>query len=173
MFSKFVLFLSLLFFIFFPINHILTTITDPIISTMPPIKNRGVYNDAEDALILELYKLYSKENNKWKLIAQKLNRNHKSVRERFVNHLDPTIDKSDLTLEEKKEIDKLQNNPVYTKKWAVIAKKISENKNHGKRRTELAVKNYWNSKDRTSKRKITKQSYERIRNVMSISYILG
>ncbi|RIA87177.1 hypothetical protein C1645_828157 [Glomus cerebriforme] len=134
-------------------------------------KSFGVYTEEDDALLIELYKQYFGEMNKWKVIAAKLSRNHKSARERYVNHLDPTIDHSDLTIKEKHEIDELQTNPKYFKKWAEIAKKISVNREQG-RRTELQVKNYWNSKFR-SQRRSKKKSYERIHNIMKIDYIVN
>ncbi|POG59832.1 hypothetical protein GLOIN_2v1884734 [Rhizophagus irregularis DAOM 181602=DAOM 197198] len=131
----------------------------------------GSYTNEEDALIIKLYDQYMGETNKWKIIAVKLYRGHKSIRERYVNHLDPTIDRSDFTNEEKNEINNLQNNPEYFRKWAEIAKRISVNRKQG-RRTELQVKNYWNSKDRTQKRK-NKRSYERIHNIMNINHIVN
>lgn len=81
------------------------------------------------------------------------------------------VDRSDFTNEEKNEINNLQNNPEYFRKWAEIAKRISVNRKQG-RRTELQVKNYWNSKDRTQKRK-NKRSYERIHNIMNINHIVN
>lgn len=41
-----------------------------------------IFKSKEDNRILELYEIYSTENNKWKLIASELKRGHKSVRER-------------------------------------------------------------------------------------------
>jgi hypothetical protein len=57
------------------------------------------------------------------------------------------------------------------KKWADIAKKLSEERKEG-RRTELQVKNYWNSKSRTKSRNKEK-SYERINKLMKIQNILN
>ncbi|PKY45872.1 hypothetical protein RhiirA4_443997 [Rhizophagus irregularis] len=89
-------------------------------STDITVVRGGAYTKEEDNRILELYEMYSTENTKWKLIASEIQRGHKSVRERYVNHLDPTIDKSDLTIQEKHKIDGLQS--IYMKKWADIAK---------------------------------------------------
>ncbi|CAB4381400.1 unnamed protein product [Rhizophagus irregularis] len=115
----------------------------------------GLYT-FEEAQLIELYNQYSDRTDKWKIIAAKLNRTHQSVRGQYVNHLDESIDKSELTYEEKCKIDDLQTNPCYNnkyyKKWSEIAKKLSENRKQG-RRTELQVKNYWNSKERSQKRK--------------------
>ncbi|CAB4394820.1 unnamed protein product [Rhizophagus irregularis] len=138
-------------------------------STDVPVVRGGAYTKEEDNRILELYELHSTENNKWKLIASELKRGHKSVRERYVNHLDPTIDKSDLTIQEKHKIDRLQS--IYMKKWADIAKALSNNRKDG-RRTELQVKNYWNSKHRTNNRNKNK-SYERISDQMRLKKILN
>ncbi|PKC08295.1 hypothetical protein RhiirA5_477608 [Rhizophagus irregularis] len=106
-------------------------------STDVTVVRGGAYTKEEDNRILELYEIYSTENNKWKLIASELKRGHKSVRERYVNHLDPTIDKSDLTIQEKHKIDRLQS--IYMKKWAELAKALSNNRKDG-RRTELQEK---------------------------------
>ncbi|CAB4474703.1 hypothetical protein RhiirA5_400716 [Rhizophagus irregularis] len=137
----------------------------------------GPYTNEEDAQLIELYEQHSDKVDKWKIIAGNLNRNYKSIRERYVNHLDQTIDKSDLTADEKREIDDLQTNPCYNKKyrnkWPEIAKKLSLNRKQG-RRTELQIKNYWNSKERTQKRKNKnkERSYERISNIMNIKNII-
>ncbi|GBC06430.1 hypothetical protein RclHR1_06820009 [Rhizophagus clarus] len=138
---------------------------------------RGSYSEQEDIQLKKLYKQHSDRPDKWKIIASELNRNYKSVRERYVNHLDQTIDKSELTVEEKREIDDLQTNPCYLKeyrnKWPEIAKKLSLNRKEG-RRTELQIKNYWNSKDRAQKRKNQnkERSYERISSRMNIKNII-
>ncbi|UZO28760.1 uncharacterized protein OCT59_022272 [Rhizophagus irregularis] len=157
-------------------------------STDVTVVRGGAYTKEEDNRILELYEIYSTENNKWKLIASELKRGHKSVRERYVNHLDPTsaskekyrymlhretiyniVDKSDLTIQEKHKIDRLQS--IYMKKWAELAKALSNNRKDG-RRTELQVKNYWNSKHRTNNRNKNK-SYERISDQMRLKKILN
>ncbi|CAB4419206.1 unnamed protein product [Rhizophagus irregularis] len=138
-------------------------------STDITVVRGGAYTKEEDNRILELYEMYSTENTKWKLIASEIQRGHKSVRERYVNHLDPTIDKSDLTIQEKHKIDGLQS--IYMKKWADIAKVLSDNRKEG-RRTELQVKNYWNSKHRTNNRNKNK-SYERISDQMRLKKILN
>lgn len=41
-----------------------------------------IFKSKEDNRIIELYKLYATETNKWKLIATEIQRGHKSVRER-------------------------------------------------------------------------------------------
>ncbi|CAI2171010.1 14159_t:CDS:10 [Funneliformis geosporum] len=141
---------------------------------MPPtrtetqsVKKGGVYSVEEDLQLVTLYKEHADKTNRWKIIGEILKRNHKSVRERYVNHLDPTINKSkELTDEEKAKIDSLlnQNDQSYYKKWAKIAEEISLDKTS--RRTELQVKNYWNSKIRSQER-----SLERIRAKMSLETI--
>ena len=91
---------------------------------------------------------------------------------------DATVDKAQLRLEEKCKVDNLQTNPCYhnkyRNKWPEIAKKLSLNRKQG-RRTELQVKNYWNSKVRTQKRrnKNEQRSFERISKIMDIKYILN
>lgn len=101
-------------------------------------------------------------------------KHYTNTQTRFVNAI---VDKSDLTADEKREIDDLQTNPCYNKKyrnkWPEIAKKLSLNRKQG-RRTELQIKNYWNSKERTQKRKNKnkERSYERISNIMNIKNII-
>ncbi|CAG8633054.1 10485_t:CDS:10, partial [Funneliformis mosseae] len=126
----------------------------------------GLYSAEEDHQLIELYQEFADKTNRWKIIGGILKRNHKSVRERYVNHLDPTINKSkELTDEEKAKIESLlSNDQSYYKKWSKIAEEISIDKTS--RRTELQVKNYWNSKLRSQER-----SLERIRVKMSLEAI--
>ncbi|EXX62290.1 hypothetical protein RirG_163140 [Rhizophagus irregularis DAOM 197198w] len=157
----------------------------------------GPYTNEEDAQLIELYEQHSDKVDKWKIIADMsiiwiklvcillsqttylnyflITRKHyTNTQTRFVNAI---VDKSDLTADEKREIDDLQTNPCYNKKyrnkWPEIAKKLSLNRKQG-RRTELQIKNYWNSKERTQKRKNKnkERSYERISNIMNIKNII-
>ncbi|CAG8519182.1 6442_t:CDS:2 [Funneliformis caledonium] len=84
----------------------------------------GAYSEEEDRQLLNLFSQYSNKINKWRMFGDKLKRNHKSVRERYVNHLDPTIDKDPLTEDEKLKINSLQDDPSYYKKWAKIAEEF-------------------------------------------------
>ncbi|CAI2166904.1 12160_t:CDS:2 [Funneliformis geosporum] len=124
----------------------------------------GAYSEEEDRQLINLYNQHSDKVNKWRIFGDLLKRNHKSVRERYVNHLDPTIDKDQLTEGEKLKINSLQADPSYYKKWAKIAEELSINQKL--RRTELQVKNYWNGKTRSQGR-----SMERIRSKMRVDYI--
>ncbi len=77
----------------------------------------------------------------------------------------PVNKNRELTEEEKLKVDTLQADQTYYKKWQKIAEEISKDKEY--RRTELQVKNYWNSKTRSQDR-----SSERIRAKMGLRYIL-
>jgi truncated hemoglobin YjbI len=110
------------------------------------------WSEAEDKLLEELM-LY-KGSKKWTLISMKINqmfhsganaRLGKHCRERWLNHLDPSLKKSEWSPEEEEII--LENQEKYGNKWSVIAKML-------KGRTENQVKNRWKSMQRKAERTI-------------------
>lgn len=90
----------------------------------------------------------------WSLIAYRLNSDYgiagksgKQCRERWINHLNPSISKTPWSEQEENELVFYQN--VYGNRWSKIAKKISG-------RSENAIKNHFYSRLRKKIRKFNK-----------------
>ena len=89
----------------------------------PGIK-RGAWTKEEDTIILELYNKYGR---RWSYIAKSLNgRNGKQVRDRYINILDPALNKSSFSTEEDNEIMKYYL--IHGTKWAKIAQELNMNR---------------------------------------------
>uniref|UniRef100_A0A7S3K3S1 Myb-like DNA-binding domain containing protein n=1 Tax=Aureoumbra lagunensis TaxID=44058 RepID=A0A7S3K3S1_9STRA len=111
---------------------------------------KGPWSPEEDEIVrraVEAYKnksfneeIYTKDECNWSEIAQQLpGRLTKQVRERWQNHLNPELVKTPWTLEEDLLLVSLQ--AVLGNRWNEIARAF-----HG--RSENAIKNRWNSKQR-------------------------
>lgn len=96
---------------------------------------KGSWTEEEDRMLISLVNQHG--TKKWTRIAEDLpGRIGKQCRERYMNHLDPSINKSPWTEDEDLEIIRLREE--FGNQWSKIAKKL-------RGRTANAVKNRWNS----------------------------
>nr|AXY87639.1 transcription factor MYB3R-4-like protein [Cymbidium sinense] len=100
-----------------------------------PALVKGPWSKEEDEIIIEMVKKFGPK--KWSTISQALpGRIGKQCRERWHNHLNPTINKDAWTQEE--EIALIHAHQIYGNKWAELTKFLPG-------RSDNSIKNHWNS----------------------------
>ena len=100
-------------------------------NTQSTLKKKNYFTKEEDERIKELVRVYGK--NRWDLISQSLEkRTPKQIRQRWINHLDPSIRKRCFTLEEDRLL--LKKYKEFGPRWTLISKFFEG-------RSENAIKN--------------------------------
>ncbi|RHZ82773.1 hypothetical protein Glove_103g278 [Diversispora epigaea] len=116
---------------------------------------KGRFTEKEDLDLIKFYNMYIEghRHNIFAVIEPLMNRNSKSLRERYCNHLDPNIDRTELTKEEKSKIKSIYDS-LKTTSFSEIARILnqSNSERNKKRRTDLLIRNYLSPRLRKEKR---------------------
>lgn len=130
------------------------------IKNSPLKRQKKIWTDSEDEQLLRLINDYGAA--KWSTIANFMpGRQGKQCRERWHNHLNPQISKTDWCEDEEWVLFLLHR--LYGNKWAILAQIISG-------RTDNAIKNHWNS---IMKRKIRQYELRMKKETENIDQLTG
>lgn len=137
---------------------------------LAPGLKKGKWSAEEDQLLIELVtrqlETLGEGNGKrivWNKVAQGFKgRSCKQCRERWINHLDPSVKKTEWTQEE--DLSLLQLFETMPNKWAKIARQIPG-------RTENMVKVRWNALNRQAKKRKQNALYTPARGQMRNDYL--
>lgn len=92
----------------------------------------------EDEKLIQLVGMNDGNNLSWSTISESIGtRSGKQCRERYINHLDPSINKQEWTADEETVLLKCQK--IFGNKWAMFSKEFL----HG--RTDNSIKNRYHS----------------------------
>ena len=70
---------------------------------LSPNKSRAKFSKEEDDMLLSIFQKYPRQ---WSLIASKMNRTSRQVKDRYENYLDPNLNTDKWSLEEETLLDK-------------------------------------------------------------------
>ncbi|CAD8086935.1 unnamed protein product [Paramecium sonneborni] len=98
------------------------------------------FTQEEDYHLSILYDEYKNDENRWKQIAQKMNkitqiyRTSKQLRERWINYLDPSLIRIKDPWSDREDLELVYQIQQKGKKWTEIAKQLKRNENQVKNR---------------------------------------
>jgi len=131
------------------IAHSLTKSSDSVNFNRSQRTERRKWILEEDDQLRKLVKRFGQKN--WRIIASNLpGRVPKQCRERWINHLDPSIVKGRLTEEEWNIV--LLGHKEHGNRWSEIAKKIPG-------RTPNQIKNHWHAMNRKNNKRKRSDSF--------------
>ncbi|CAL4918041.1 unnamed protein product [Urochloa decumbens] len=111
----------------------------------PAPPHRGPWTEEEDATLKAMVDVYGER--KWAVVSKHLpGRIGKQCRERWTNHLRPSIDKAKTIWTEADDQKLITAHKVFGNRWSLIARELDG-------RSENSVKNHWNATKRSLKAK--------------------
>ena len=112
-----------------------------------PKRSKAKFTPEEDQMITDLVKKFGDEN--WALIASMMKgRSTRQCRERYINYLNPTINRAPWTKEEDDLL--IEKKSIYGSHWKSIADFFPH-------RTDINVKNRWLKLQRQNAKKLRKE----------------